>query len=95
MKPTGFAKQFFQKPREENSNLTGTLGINKEHFPTLFCKTSITLIWKPRRKKYKKVKSQTLSIDEMILNKTLTNKSLTEGEYMEIRLGLLENHKMF
>ena len=74
MKPTGFANQFFQNSREENSNLTGILGVNKEHSPTLFYKTSITLILKPTRKKYKKVKLQTLSIDEIILNKTLTNK---------------------
>ena len=75
MKPTGFANQFFQKSREENSNLTGTLGVNREHSPTLFYKTSMTLILKPTRKKYKKVKLQTLSIDEIILKKkTLTNK---------------------
>ena len=72
MKPTGFANQFFQKSREE-SNLMGILGVNKEPSPTLFYKTSITLILKPTRK-YKKVKLQTLSIDEIILNKTLTNK---------------------
>ena len=74
MKPTGFANQFFQKSREENSSLTGILGVNKEHSANLFYKTSITLILKPTRKKYKKVKLQTLSIDEIILNKTLTNK---------------------
>ena len=69
MKPTGFANQFFQKSREENSNLTGTLGVNREHSPTLFYKTSMTLILKSTRKKYKKVKLQTLSIDEIILKK--------------------------
>ena len=73
MKPTGFANQFFQKSREENSSLTGILGVNKEHSANLFYKTSITLILKPTRKKYKKVKLQTLSIDEIILNKTLRN----------------------
>ena len=71
MKPTGFANQFFQKSREENSNLTGILVVNKEHSPTLFYKTSITLILNPTRKK---VKLQTLSIDEITLNKTLRNK---------------------
>ena len=75
MKPTGFANQFFQNSREENSNLTGTLRVKKEPSPTLFYKSSITLILKPTRKKYKKVKLQTLSIDEIILNKTLTNKA--------------------
>ena len=74
MKPTGFANQFFQNSREENSHLTGILAVNKEHSPTLFYKTSITLILNPTRKKYKKVKLQTLSIDEIILNKTLRNK---------------------
>ena len=74
MKPTGFANQLFQNSREENSHLTGILAVNKEHSPTLFYKTSITLILNPTRKKYKKVKLQTLSIDEIILNKTLTNK---------------------
>ena len=74
IKPTGFANQFFQNSREENSNLTGILAVNKEHSPTLFYKTSITLILKPTRKKYKKVKLQTLSIDAIILNETLTNK---------------------
>ena len=74
MKPTGFANQFFQKSREENSNLTGTLGVNREHSPTLFYKTSMTLILKPTRKKYNKVKLQTLSIDEIILKKKNTNK---------------------
>ena len=74
MKPTGFANQFFQNSREENSNLTGILEVNMEHSPILFFKTSITLILKPTRK-YKKVKLQTLSIDEIILNKTLTNMS--------------------
>ena len=74
MKPTGFANQFFQKSREENSSLTGILGVNKEHSANLFYKTSITLILKPTRKKYKKVKLQTLSIDEITLNKTLRNK---------------------
>ena len=75
MKPTGFASQFFQKSREENSNLTGTLGVNREHSPTLFYKTSMTLILKSTRKKHKKVKLQTLSIDEIILKKkTLTSK---------------------
>lgn len=61
MKPTGFANQFFQKSREE-SNLTGILRVNKEHSPTLFYKTSITLTLKPTRKKYKKGKLQTLSM---------------------------------
>jgi hypothetical protein len=74
IKPTGFANQFFQNSREENSNLTGILAVNKEHSPTLFYKTSITLILNPTRKKYKKVKLQTLSIDEITLNKTLRNK---------------------
>ena len=74
MKPTGFANQLFQNSREENSHLTGILAVNKEHSPTLFYKTSITLILNPTRKKYKKVKLQTLSIDEIILNKTLRNK---------------------
>ena len=74
MKPTGFANQLFQNSREENSHLTGILAVNKEHSPTLFYKTGITLILNPTRKKYKKVKLQTLSIDEIILNKTLTNK---------------------
>ena len=73
MKPTGFANQFFEKSREE-SNLTGILRVNKEHSPTLFYKTSITLLLKPTRKKSKKGKLQTLSIDEIILNKTLANK---------------------
>ena len=63
IKPTN---QFFQNSRVENSNLTGILAVNKEHSPTLFYKTSITLILKPTRKKYKKVKLQTLSIDEII-----------------------------
>ena len=36
MKPTGFANQFFQKSRDENNNLTGTLMVKKEHSPTLF-----------------------------------------------------------
>ena len=75
MKPTGFANQFFQNSREETSNLTGILGVNREHSPTLFYKISITLILKPTRKKYKKEKLQTLSTDEIILNKTLTNKA--------------------
>ena len=74
MKPTGFANQFFQKSRDENNNLTGTLRVKKEPSPTLFYKSSITLILKPTRKKYKKVKLQALSTDEIILNKTLTNK---------------------
>ena len=74
MKPTDFANQFFQKSREENNNLTGTLRVKKEPSPTLFYKSSITLILKPTRKKYKKVKLQALSIDEIILNKTLTHK---------------------
>ena len=62
MKPTGFANQFFQNSRKENSNLTGVLRVNKEHPPPLFYKTSITLILKPTRKKYKKGKLQTLSM---------------------------------
>ena len=95
MKPTVFANQFFQKPREENSNHTGTLGINKEHSPTLFYKTSITLILKPTRKKYKKVKLQTLSIDEIILNETLTNKVLQKENTSRSGWGFLRIKKCF
>ena len=36
MKPTGFVNQFFQKSREENSHLIGTLRVNKEHSPPCF-----------------------------------------------------------
>ena len=91
MKPTGFANQFFQKSREENSSLTGILGVNKEHSANLFYKTSITLILKPTRKKYKKVKLQTLSIDEIILNKTLTNKVQLKENTLRSGWGVLES----
>ena len=95
MKPIGFANHFFQNSREENSNLTGILGVNKEHSPTLFYKTSITLILKPTRKKYKKVKLQTLSIDEIILNKTLTNKVQLKENTSRSGWGCFRNTKFF
>ena len=60
MKPIGFANHFFQNSREENSNLTGTLRVNKEHSPTLFYKTSITLILKPTRKRSTRKKNYRL-----------------------------------
>ena len=94
MKPTGFANQFFQNSREENSNLTGILEVNMEHSPTLFFKTSITLILKPTRK-YTKVKLQTLSIDEIILNKTLTNKVQQKENASRSVWGCFRNRKFF
>ena len=87
MKPTGFANQFFQKSREE-SNLMGILGVNKEPSPTLFYKTSITLILKPTRKKCKKIKWQILSIDEIILNKTLTKSNWRRIHWDQFRVVL-------
>ena len=95
MKPTGFANQLFQNSREENSHLTGILAVNKEHSPTLFYKTSITLILKPTRKKYKKVKLQTLSIDEIILNKILTNKIQQKENTSRSGWGCFRNTKFF
>jgi len=72
--PISFSKNLGKKTVVSQEFLTGILGVNKEHSANLFYKTSITLILKPTRKKYKKVKLQTLSIDEIILNKTLTSK---------------------
>ena len=95
MKPTGFANQFFKKSREENNNLTGTLRVKKEPSPTLFYKSSITLILKPTRKKYKKVKLQTLSIDEIILNKTLTNKVQQKENTLRSGWGCFRITKFF
>ena len=95
IKPTGFANQFFQNSREENSNLTGILAVNKEHSPNLFYKTSITLILKPTRKKYKKVKLQTLSIDEITLNKTLRNKVQLKENTLRSGWGRFRITKIF
>ena len=36
MKPTGFANQFFQNSRAENSNLTGILRVNKNTLQPCF-----------------------------------------------------------